>query len=336
MFALAVLFLLLTVGAIAIGKAYEAVPVRELKRRAAAGNGQAKQLYRAAAYGGELTLLVICVATASAAAGFVLFARMAPPIIGFIAVVLTLLLAYTWLPRRRQGTLSTQAAVTLAPGLAGLLRFLHPLLKWLVSLVRRQRRPAHTGLFDREDVYELVERQKQQADNRLTETELERMRRVLQLGDSHVRDVLVPQRLVKMVETGDSLSPVLLDELYGSGHAHFPVYEGERPNIVGMLSLDAVADIKRQGKVGDYCSSKVIFIHEADSLESCLWVLAESRQHMLIAINSLGEYVGIVCLSDITRWLLGASERHGAHDDREAVAARHPSKPATPAEKVVQ
>jgi len=335
-FAVAVLCLLLALAAIAVGKAYEALPVTELKRRAAKGNTQAQQLYRAAAYGGELTALVVCLATLSAAAGFILFAHIAPPVFGFIIVVLALLLAYTWLPRKRQGALSTQAAVNLAPAVAGVLRFLHPILGLLAALVRRQKQEGHTGLFDREDVYELVERQKYQTDNRLTEAELERMRRVLQLGESRVRDVLVPARRVKMVAANEALSPVLLDELYSSGHAFFPIYESDPANTVGLLSLDRVADIKRTGKAGDYSSAKLAYVHEADTLEQALRALAESRQHLLIVVNNTGEYVGIVTLSDITHWLLGAAGKRGAHDDRDAVAARHVRAAATSPEKVVQ
>jgi CBS domain containing-hemolysin-like protein len=335
-FAAAVLCLLLALATIAVGKAYEALPLAELKRRAAAGNKQAQQLYRTAAYGSELTALAVCVATLSAAAGFVLFARVAPPIFGFIVVVLALLLAYTWLPRKRQGVMSTQAAVGLAPAISGLLRFLHPILGPLATLLHRHKKDSHTGLFDREDVYELVERQKRQADSRLTEAELERMRRVLQLGENRVRDVLVPVRRVKMVAAGEALSPVLLDELYGSGHAFFPVYEGDTSDVVGLLSLDRVADIKRQGKASDYSSAKLAYVHEADTLEQALRALAESRQHMLVVINNTGEYIGIVTLSDITHWLLGAAEQRGAHDDRDAVAARHARAVSTSSEKVVQ
>jgi len=247
-----------------------------------------------------------------------------------------LLLAYTWLPRKRQGALSTQAAVNLAPAVAGVLRFLHPILGLLAALVRRQKQEGHTGLFDREDVYELVERQKYQTDNRLTEAELERMRRVLQLGESRVRDVLVPARRVKMVAANEALSPVLLDELYSSGHAFFPIYESDPANTVGLLSLDRVADIKRTGKAGDYSSAKLAYVHEADTLEQALRALAESRQHLLIVVNNTGEYVGIVTLSDITHWLLGAAGKRGAHDDRDAVAARHVRAAATSPEKVVQ
>jgi len=209
-------------------------------------------------------------------------------------------------------------------------------LRPLVTLMRRHKKDGHTGLFDRQDVYALVERQKRQADSRLTEDELERIRRVLQLGENHVRDVLVPLRRVKMVAANEALSPVLLDELYSSGHAFFPVYDSDPANAVGLLALDRVADIKRTGKVGDYSSAKLAYVHEADTLEQALRALAESRQHLLIVVNNTDEYVGIVTLSDITRWLLGAAGKRGIHDDRDAVAARHVRAAATSPEKVVQ
>lgn len=324
LFAIAVLLLLLAVVVLQVGKAYFYVPTKELKRRAARGDRLAQTLYQAAAYDGDLKLLIWALVAISSAAGFMLFARIAPPLLGFVVIVLGLVLAYLWLPRTRVGSPTMRLAVWLTPPVARVLRLLHPLLKRGSRVVEGLAGATHTGLFEREDVYELIEWQRQQHDSRLSEQDLARMRSALQLGEYKVGDAMVSRKHVKAVRIDEAISPGLLDELYTSGHAYFPVYEDKTTDIVGLLSLDSVAGTKRQGSVRDYYSPHLAYVHEADTLEQALRTFGDSRQHLLAVVNSLNEYVGIITLSDITHWLLGEAEQEqSSHEDREAVAARH-------------
>ena len=335
-FILALVLLLFAVSTLLIGKAFFYVPQRELKRRAAHGDRLAQTLYRAAAYGGDLKLLLWTVIALSSAGGFLLFARIAPPLLGFVVIVLVLVLTYLWLPRTRPTKAGIQLAIWLTPLVLHTLRTLHPLLRRAARLVDQLADTGHTGLFEREDVYELIEWQRHQPDSRLTERDLARMRGALELSEARVRSALVPRKRVKAVDSQEVISPVLVDELYGTRHAVFPVYDGNTTNIVGLLSLDYVADIKRQGTVGDYASPRLAYVHEEDTLEQALRALGESRQHLLIVVNSSNEYVGVLTLSDVTHWLLGAAEASAAHDheDREAVAGRHVRRPT--AEKLAE
>lgn len=325
MFILAIALLLLAMGCLFVGKAFFYVPQRELKRRAARGDKLAGTLYRAAAYGSDLKLLLWTLIAVTSAAGFLLFARIAPPWLGFVVIVLALVLTYLWLPRTRPAKAGVQLAQWLTPLLVQVLRRLHPLLRRVGLVLDRLGETRHTGLFEREDVYELIEWQRHQRDSRLSDSDLIRMRGVLELGDAKVRNALVPRKDVKTVAVDEVVSPGLVNELYSSKHSFFPVYEDKTTNIVGLLSLDHIADMKRKGTVRDSCSLHVAYVHEEDSLEQALRALGDSRQHLLVVVNSSNEYVGVITLNDITHWLLGAADESAPtdHDDREAVAARH-------------
>ena len=322
-FIFAILLILLALLALTLEKTYFYLTPIELKRLARSDDQLAKTLFSAEAYGNELKVLLWLIIGLSAAGGFVLFARVAPPLFGFLAVVLVLWLAFLWIPRTRLTVMGTRIAEWCTPAVVRLLRFLHPVMAYLALYLGRFPMTPHTGLYERDDLYELLRRQKEQNDNRISDQELELMRRILRFGDYHVRDLMVPRRHVKSVAVTDNIGPVLLDELHATGHTRFPVNEG-KTNIVGTFAVNDVPDINASGKVRDFYERHVAYAHQEDSLEQALRAFAQTHQHLLVVVNSFNEYVGIVTLSDILNRLLGEAEKSfEEHDDRKAVASRH-------------
>lgn len=336
-FCLAIVLTLLAFAALLLEKTYFYVPAKELKRQAAHGGDPAATLFRAAAYGTDLRVLLWIILGLCAAGSFILFGRVAPSVLGFGVIVVVLWLGFIWLPRTRLTAVGAQVAVWCTPTIVALLRWWHPIGKYLSTYVDRHYLGVHTGMYEREDVYDFIERQRHQSDNRIDDEDLERMRTVLQLGEYRVRDIVVPRAQVQAIGINESVSPVLVDDLHQSGHVRFPVYEGKPMHIVGTLSFAAVADIKRQGKVRDYVDEHVAYVHENDTLEQALRAFYETRQHLFIVVNNADEYVGIVTVSDILHHLFGAIEhaQFGRYDDRKAVVGRHRHRTASP-EKVIE
>lgn len=331
----ALLLLSLALLAMTLEKAYFYVPYRELKRLAVRRDAISVTLFQAAAYGDELKLLLFTTMGVSAAGGFVLFSRIAPPVFGFVCVGLVLLVAYVWLPRTHLSQFGAQLAVWSVPLLLHVLRILHPVSERIVRRLTRFQASGHTGLYEHDDMVGLLEQQALQADNRMSEQELSLMRQVIQFGSLTTADVLVPRKQVKAVSIDDDISPVFLAELHESGHPRFPVYDGKKSNIVGTLPVDMVADVKHHGKVRDTFDHHLAYLHEKDSLEHALRAFYETGQHLFVIVNNRDEYVGIVTLSDILHKLFGAIEEEafGRHYDREAVAHRYDQPNRPPAEK---
>lgn len=323
-FIIAILLISLALLTLALQKAYFYLPYKELKRQAAARDPLARVLFRAAAYGAELKLSLWFVLSLSAAGGFVMFASVAPPVLGFVVVALTLWLGFAWIPRSRLSRFGVQLAVWCTPVVVRCLRLLHPPMEYIAMYLGRLPMGPHTGLYEREDLYDLLEQQKRQGDSRISQHELDLMRQVLGFGNRTVADILVPRRNVRALSASEHLGPVLLDELHKSGHSHFPVYEGKPGNIVSLLALDTVADTKEHGSVGDHANSHVAYAHEADSLAQAVRAFYDTAQPLLVVVNNRDEYVGIITLRDVIRCLMGDAQHEPlAHDDRQAVAARH-------------
>jgi CBS domain containing-hemolysin-like protein len=335
MFLLALFLALMALAAIVLEKTYFYLPLKELKRQAAHHEEPAVTLFRAAVYGTDLKVLLWIVIGLCAAGCFVLFEHVAPDVLSIAAILLIVWFGFLWLPRTRLTALGVQLAVWCTPILAELLRWWHPIGRYVSQFASRHRTAGHTGLYEKEDLFDLLDRQRHQTDNRISDDEIGRMRSVLQFTEYRVGDITIPRKQVKAVAVDEAISPVLVDELHQSGHVRFPVYDGKVSHIVGTLPLEVVADIKHKGVVRDYYDEHLAYVHESDSLEQALRAFYETRQHLFIVINSADQYVGIITLSDVLQYLFGATEKEQfvRSYDRKAVLERHQHTP-TPAESM--
>ncbi len=339
-FLLALVFLGIAVLAMVMQKTYYYIPQRELKRQAEHHDPLATTLWQAAAYGAALRLLLWILMIVAAGIGFVLLADIAPTILAIIAVGFLLLFTFGWLPNTKLSSVGGRVTVWATPPLVWLLSKTYPLLRWLHRQVGQFASHDHTGLFQREDLVELLESQKKQTDNRISEEELEMAQAALQFGTRRVRDILKPRKQVVAVAASEELGPITMDELHKSRHSRFPVFDGKKDNMVGTLYLYDVVQHKGKSKprVSEVMEDRVFYVHESDTLAEALQVFYQTQHPLFIVVNSFEEYVGIVTLEDILAQLMGHAivDAHDQPDNRAEVAAKHPKKEAETEEPVEQ
>jgi CBS domain containing-hemolysin-like protein len=328
-FIFAIIILGLAVMSVLARKAFALAPMRELKRRAANGNDLAKDLFRAAGYGMSLTVLLWAVTLLSLAGGSIMLVMSLPGYAAFLVLALVFWFCIVWLPSTHVGKVSVQVARRVTPALAWILQYTDPLLGRISRWSARHFSPKHSGLYELHDLLDLLDLQSKQADSRITTEELELMRNVLKFGDLKVRNSLRPRKTIKSIALDDNVGPILLDELHASGQTSFPVKKTARSKeIVGVLHIGDVG-IHSRGKVEDYVNQGVTYIHESDSLADALHVFYQTKHQLFVVVNSFEEYVGVLTLQDVLQELLNhppAAEELGSHDDKTAVAARHPRK----------
>lgn len=323
----AALLLALALLTVVLRKTYALVPAHELKRQAAAGNDLAKQLYRAVAYGVSLRVLLWIVLALASAGSFVLFTSVLTPLLAVLIVAVALWLAFSWLPSTRVTSFATRLTVSSTAVVVWVLHYSDPLLRRLTGPLVRRYVPSHSGLYELQDLLNLLDLQAKQPDSRITSEEISLIREVLQFGKRKVRDSLRPRAHVKAVALTDAIGPILLDELHASGQTVFPVKKTPRSKeIVASLHLGDVG-LHSTGTVEDYASSGVTYIHESDSLADALHAFYQTKRQLFVVINSFEEYVGVITLEDILHTLAGRplpDETLGSHNDSASVAARHP------------
>ncbi len=329
-----------TLLSISLQKTYNQVSPKELKRRARQQDPWAKVLYRAAAYGVSLRILLWLFIGLSGGAFFVTLARYVDST--FLAVVGSAVLiwfGFLWLPESRVTRFSSRFAATVTPALELLLRYVHPVFGRIGSFIERHRPVRiHTGLYQKDDLVDLINQQQVQIDNRITQEELELASHALVFGDKLVRDHLTPRRVVKMVSVGDSIGPVLMGELHNSGHSRFPVFQDKTDEIVGTLYLRDLVDVKKGGYVRDVMKSTVYYVHEERPLHDALQAFLKTKHHLFIVVNSFEEYVGVITIEDVLEQIIGKPiiDEFDQYDDMRAVARRHAAEDSKNRENVVK
>ena len=329
-FILAVLLLGVALLAMALQKTYSSLTSKELKRRAREKDPLAAVLYRAVAYGATLQFLLWIVTIVTAAASFVLLSKVSPPILAFLTVVIALGYGFVWMPAHKATAVGLRIAVWLTPVVVRVLDRAHPLFDRIVIFIQRHRPlTVHTGLYDRDDILELIEVQKQQPDSRISSDTLDLLAHALTFGDKIVHECMVPRRMVQAIAADTPISPAMISELHASGLSRFPVYkdEGDADNdafdIVGTLYLRDLITLKHTGKVADIMQDKVFYVHEDHPLEQVLDAFLKTHHHMFIVVNSFEEFVGIITIEDILEEILGCKivDEFDQYDDMRAVAA---------------
>ena len=319
-----ILFLALAVLGMVLKKTYYAIPIRELKRRAQQKNEDAKKLYRAAAYENSLKSLLWLFTGLMSALSLILFARQLPIWLSVLIVGPILWIVFSLIPATRTTLVGTKLAGFLSPFLSWLLNYLHPILDRAASLVESKYiTPKHTGLYEREDVLELIQMQQNQNDNRIQDEELDILNRTLNFNTYKVRDILTPRTHVKAILEDDTVGPVLIDELHKSAQDFVLVRESKKGPFVGTLEYDSL-DLSSSGKVKDLMEPTVYYLHENDSLSEALHAFFVTNHPIFIVVNSFEEYIGIVTIENIIQKLIGhiPGEDFDQYSDLKAVSLR--------------
>jgi CBS domain containing-hemolysin-like protein len=318
-------FAALAMVSLSLLKSYRNVSLPELKRRAREGDKESKALYQAAAYGGSLGAVLWFLAGLSSG---IFFWSLSNNLSGWLAVIIGAIFIWTllvWLPTIRETRASMWLAITLAPTLAWLLGYIHSFIERVVRLFSAHWPTLqHTGLYDTEDLLQLLEEQHEQPDNRIGKLELGIAHHALTFGNQLVREVMVPRRAIRMVSAEDALGPVLMTELHDSGHSRFPVYEGKKDNIVGTLFLRDLVKAKTGGLIKNIMRPEVYYVHEEQPLTEALQAILKTHRHLFIVVNSFEEYVGIITIEDILEQIVGRPiiDEFDEYEDLRAVAAR--------------
>jgi CBS domain containing-hemolysin-like protein len=327
-FTFAIILLLLALAGVVLRKTYFYLPIRELKRRASRRDRFAESLYRAVSYGPSLNVLLWLFVALTSAGGFVLMARIAPVWLSLVAVVLLLLLAFSWLPATKVTSFGARLTLLATPFIAWLLNLLYPLLRRAAHpLHARASAIAHTGMFERADLLEVLEQQSKQEDSRIHPEELDILRQTLEFNDRKVGDMLNSRHALKVVAADDTIGPVLIDEIHRSHQPLILVSDGGPDDIIGTLDSQKLG-LGSSGQVRDHMSQAMYYLHEDDSLGEVLRAFYATGCPAFIVVNSHKEYVGILDVKAVIGQLLHSvpQEDDDIYTKLDAVADRHNSR----------
>lgn len=141
---------------------------------------------------------------------------------------------------------------------------------------------------------------------------------VLEVSDTHVRDIMVP-RSHMVVLSADEPPEELLDTIVKSGHSRFPVIGEDRDEVLGILLAKDL--LRHTGQLNSGFPIKEllrppIFIPESKRLNTLLSEFRESHQHIAIVVDEYGGVSGLATIEDVLEQIVG--EIGDEHDPEEA------------------
>jgi putative hemolysin len=171
----------------------------------------------------------------------------------------------------------------------------------------------------REELKLLLRLEPEEAD--VTSSEAEMIDKIFELGDTAVREVMVP--LVDVAALPETARPEeavrLIEE---RGFSRIPVFTDRVLNIVGMVTS---MDLLRRGAEAPDLRSLMrpaTYVPETKRIDDLLRELQKGRVQLAVVIDEYGGAVGIVTVEDIVEQVVG--EIQDEHDRTGATVERLP------------
>jgi magnesium and cobalt transporter len=173
------------------------------------------------------------------------------------------------------------------------------LLDRLLSLVRRE--PE-----DREGIMAVLDAAR---DRSLIDADAYSMLKgALAVSEQTAVDVMVPRARMDMLDVSQSIS-TLMPEIIEAAHSRFPVFEGSRENIIGVvMTKDLLGHLLNPELTLRDLVRPAVFIPETKRLNVLLQEFRRNRNHIAVVIDEHGGITGLVTLEDVLEQIVGAIE----------------------------
>ena len=179
---------------------------------------------------------------------------------------------------------------------------------------------ADTRQFvSREELKALLAMEPGEAD--VTTVEAEMIDKIFDLGDTTVREVMVP--LVEVAMLFESATPADAIGVIGQrGFSRIPIYAQRETDIVGVVT--AMDLLKRGAEVTTLAELRrsVAYVPETKRIDDLLREMQRSRTHLAVVVDEYGGSTGVVTLEDILEQIVG--EIQDEHDRPPASIDRLP------------
>lgn len=131
---------------------------------------------------------------------------------------------------------------------------------------------------------------------------------VIRMADMTAGDVMVPATRMDMVNIADPYD-VLMHGVIDTAHSRFPVYEGERENIIGILMAKDLLKLQRAPELNIRALLRpAVFVPESKGLNDLLRDFQGNRNHQAIVIDEFGRVAGLVTIEDVLEQIVGEIE----------------------------
>ncbi len=140
---------------------------------------------------------------------------------------------------------------------------------------------------------------------------------VLRMADMTAGDVMVPATRMDLLDIEaayDSLLGVVIE----TAHSRFPVFEGKRENVIGILMAKDLLKLQRAPELNLRTLLRpAVFVPESKRLNELLRDFRSNRNHLAIVIDEFGNTAGLITIEDVLEEIVGEIEDEFDEQEQE-------------------
>ena len=141
---------------------------------------------------------------------------------------------------------------------------------------------------------------------------------VIRMADMTAGDVMVNTKRMDLLDIEadyDELLHLVID----TGHSRFPVYEGRRENVIGILMAKDLLKLQRSPDLNLRTLLRpAVFVPESKGLNELLRDFRSNRNHLAIVIDEFGNTAGLITIEDVLEEIVGEIEDEFDEKDAES------------------
>ena len=170
---------------------------------------------------------------------------------------------------------------------------------------------------------ELIETLADAEDNEIIDAESRVMLEgVIRIADMTAGDVMVAAPRMDAIDINAPFQEIL-NTVIETAHSRFPVYDGDRENIIGILMAKDLLKLYRAPELNLRTLLRpAVFVPESKGLNDLLREFRGNRNHLAIVIDEFGRVAGLITIEDVLEEIVGEIEDEfdEAEDDGDIFA----------------
>jgi magnesium and cobalt transporter len=181
------------------------------------------------------------------------------------------------------------------------------------SFLRKIAEYLHPGP---DSVAELVTTLEEAEDRSLINSQsLAMLEGVLKLSEMTAGDVMVAAPRMDLLDIEADFDD-LLNIVIDAAHSRFPVFEGNRDNIIGILLAKDLLKRQRSPDINLRALLRpAVFVPESKGLNDLLTDFRGRRNHLALVVDEFGKTAGLITIEDILEEIVGEIEDEFDTDD---------------------
>ncbi len=196
-------------------------------------------------------------------------------------------------------------AIRLAPGARLLMAVLSPLLVLPLAINARRGSPEMSSTVTEAELKSMVDAGHQ--GGVLEQDERQMIYSIFELGDTLVREIMVPRIYINAIDVTTPLSEAV-GLLLRSGQSRVPVYEETIDSILGLLYAKDLLRVWSDGNQDESLRSLLrpaYFVPEAKKVDELFAEMQARRVHMAVVVDEYGGVAGLLTMEDIIEEIFG-------------------------------